>query len=101
MLFPNTQRNHMLPSRWNQPPCMNIEVSTVHQCGSAVSTQRRAGPGGTDVPAGAERGTPAGAAPRGGTGRGPGSTPPTPPDEPQGPAAHGNDGAGQDRPDAR
>src|SRR2546425_5171108 len=40
MLFPNTHRNHMLPSTWNQPPCMNMEVSTVHQWGSAVVTHR-------------------------------------------------------------
>src|SRR5207302_319114 len=78
MLFPNTHRNHMLPSRWNHPPCMNIEVSTVHQCGSAVRTQRRPGPSGTDVPGGAERNTSAGIRPSWHTERASGSSAPIP-----------------------
>src|SRR3989442_9974641 len=52
MLFPNTHRNHMLPIRCSQPPCMNIEVTTVHQFASAVRTQRRPSPSGTAVPGG-------------------------------------------------
>src|SRR5439155_3588193 len=39
MLFPNTHRNHMLPSWWNQPPCMNIEVRTAPQCGAFDTTR--------------------------------------------------------------
>ena len=31
MLFPNTHKNHMLPRRCIQLPCMNIEVITASQ----------------------------------------------------------------------
>ena len=40
----------MLPRRWNQPPCMNIEVKTVTQFGSLLTTQETPGASGTRVP---------------------------------------------------
>src|SRR4030095_14414098 len=48
-LSPNTNRNHMLPRMWNQPPGMNIDVSNVYQPVSP-SVQASPGPIGTATP---------------------------------------------------
>src|SRR6266540_1888051 len=50
MLFPNTHRNTMLPIRCSQPPCMNIDVSTVQYCGAASTRQYIPGPSATPLP---------------------------------------------------
>src|SRR5690348_17355519 len=52
MLFPNTQRNSMLSSRWNQPPCVNIDVSTVQYFGAAPTMQTIPGASETPLPGG-------------------------------------------------
>src|SRR3990172_5488708 len=51
-LSPKTQRNHMLPRMWNQPPCMNIEVSGVQIALEPESTHWAWSPSGTTVPSG-------------------------------------------------
>jgi hypothetical protein len=51
MLFPNTQKNSMLPSRWPHPPCRNIEMIGVNRLiGSRSTTQAIPSPSGTASP---------------------------------------------------
>ena len=52
MLFPKTQRNSMLPIRWNQPPCMNIDVITVQYFGTASTRHITPGASATPLPGG-------------------------------------------------
>ena len=40
----------MLPIRWNQPPCMNIEVITVQYFGTASTMQIMPGASATPLP---------------------------------------------------
>jgi len=68
----------MLPIRCSQPPCMNIEVTTVHQFASAVRTQRRPSPSGTAVPGGTVCSTSPGISPSWQTERAKGSGAPAP-----------------------
>ena len=62
-LSPNTQRNHMFPMMWNQPPCMNIEVKGLNQFGGDSITQPRVWLSGTTVPGGTRRSSSPGLAP--------------------------------------
>jgi len=68
----------MLPMRCSQPPCMNIEVTSVHQLAWAVRTHCSPSPRGTAVPGGTVCSTSPGISPSWQTERASGSAAPAP-----------------------